>query len=417
MSSLLPNLLHFSRLLGSLGLDIQAGRTLDVVRALNHIDVGQRTDFYYTLRSLLIHRPQDLALFDEAFRVFWRRPPGDWTTQDLRAMGEQRKTGAPQVESLASPDSSEERVSTAPPLEIQEVAARSASDREVLRTKDFSEFTEDEVNQARRMMAELRWDVGVRRTRRWQPGRGRVPDVRRVIRANVSYGYELVDVPTRRRKQRHRPLVILCDVSGSMERYSRMLLHFLSCMSGSRDRVEVFLFATRLTRVTRYLRDRLERGTGSTAVPKLASRVPDFAGGTRIGEAVREFNLAWSRRVLGQGAVVLMISDGWDVGDPDRLGLEMGRLHRASHRLVWLNPLLGSPSYAPLTRGMQAALPHIDDFLPVHNLESLAQLATHLNALPRHRTAVRRLLYSPSSAAHVHLHVRRATRLGLGASS
>ena len=387
MSSLLPNLLHFSRLLGSIGLDIQAVRTLDVVHALQYVDISRRTDFYYTLRSLLVHHPQDLALFDEAFRVFWRRPPDAWTTQDLRAMGEQRKTGAPQIESPASPKSSEDNA-TSPPIEIRQVAARSASERELLRRKDFAQFTDDEVTEARRMMADLRWDVGMRRTRRWQAGRGRVPDFRRVIRANVSHGYELVDLPTRQRKQRRRPLVLLGDVSGSMERYSRMLLHFLSCMSGGLDRVEVFLFATRLTRVTRYLHDQPERGPGSTAVPKLPSRVPDFAGGTRIGEALREFNLRWSRRVLGHGAVVLIISDGWDRGDPDRLGAEIGRLHRTSHRLIWLNPLLGSPDYAPLTRGMQAALPHIDDFLPVHNLESLTQLGEHLNALPAMRGRV-----------------------------
>ena len=394
MSALLPNLLHFSRLLGSLGLDIQAVRTLDVVHALEHIDIGRRTDFYYTLRSLLIHRPQDLELFDEAFRVFWRRPPGDWTTQDLRAMGEQRKTGAPQIESPVAPDSSEYGTATSPPVEIQQVATRSVSEREVLRTKDFAQFTEDEVDEAKRMMADLRWDVGVRRTRRWQSGRGTVLDFRRAIRANASYGYEFVDLPTRERKQRQRPLVLVCDVSGSMERYSRMLLHFLSCMSGRLDRVDVFLFATRLTRVTRYLNDRSERGTGSTAVPKLPSHVPDFAGGTRIGEALREFNLRWARRVCGHGSVVLMISDGWDRGDPDRLGREMGRLHRSCHRLIWLNPLLGSSDYAPLTRGMQAALPHIDDFLPVHNLESLAQLGEHLNALPRQKAGVRRQVTS-----------------------
>lgn len=299
------------------------------------------------------------------------------------------RPGAPQIESPAQPESSDADGSP-PSVKVRQVAARSASERELLQRKDFAQFTEDEVTEARRMMADLRWDVGMRRTRRWQSGRGRVPDFRRVIRTNVSYGYELVDLPTRQRKQRRRPLVLLCDVSGSMERYSRMLLHFLSCMRGRLDRVEVFLFATRLTRVTRYLHARPERGPDSTAVQKLPSHVPDFAGGTRIGEVLREFNLIWSRRVLGHGAVVLMISDGWDRGDPERLGVEMGRLHRTSHRLIWLNPLLGSPDYAPLTRDMQAALPYIDDFLPVHNLDSLTQLGEHLNALPKHRTGGRR---------------------------
>ena len=411
MSSLLLNLLHFSRLLGSLGLNIKAVRTLDIVHALQHIDIGRRTDFYHTLRSLLVHRPQDITLFDEAFRIFWRSRPDGWTTQDLRAMGEQRKTAAPQFESPAAPGSSEDDGSLRP-VEVRQVAALSASARELFHRKDFAEFTEDEVTEARQMMADLRWDIGMKRTRRWQSGHGRIPDFHRVFRANVSYGYELVNLPTRQRRHRRRPLVLLCDVSGSMERYSRMLLHFLSCMSSRLDHVEVFLFATRLTRITRYLHDRPGRGPGSTAVQKLPSHVPDFAGGTRIGEALREFNLTWSRRVLGRGAVVLMISDGWDRGDPDRLGVEMGRLHRASHRLIWLNPLLGSANYAPLTRGMQAALPHIDNFLPVHNLESLTQLGEYLNAMPTmHKTGILR-----PDAALRGLHVRRATRNGLATS-
>ena len=381
MSALLPNLVHFSRLLGSLGLDIQAVRTLAVVHALEHIDIGRRTDFYHALRSLLIHRPQDLALFDEAFRIFWRRPPEDWTTHDLHAMGEQRKTGAPQIEAPASPDSSQGGGATTSPVEVQQVATRSASDREVLQTKDFAQFTEDEVNEARRMMADLRWNVSVRRTRRWQVGHGRVSDLRRVVRVNASYGYELVDVPTRQRKHRRRPLVLLCDVSGSMERYSRMLLHFLACMSRRVDRVEVFLFATRLTRVTQYLNECSDLGKRSMAVPKLPSYVPDFAGGTRIGDTLATFNRIWAQRILGHGAVVLLISDGWDRGSPTVLGAEMARLQRTVRRLSWLNPLLGSSAYTPLTRGMQAALPFVDDFLPVHNLVSLQALAAHLNTL------------------------------------
>lgn len=385
MSSLLPNLLHFSRLLGSLGLEVQAVRTLDVVHALAHIDIGRRTDFYHTLRCMLVHRPQDLPVFDEAFRVFWRRPPEDWLTQDLRAMGEQRKTGAPRYDAPASPRALDNDRSTAPALEVQRVSALSSNDREVLRTKDFGNLTEDEVEQARRMMAELRWDVGVRRTRRWRAGRGGVLDLRRAVRANAAYGYELVDLPTRRRKVRRRPLVLLCDVSGSMERYVRMLLHFVYCMSGGLDRVEVFLFATRLTRVTRFLGHTTNAGTGATVVPRLPTQVPDFGGGTRIGEALRVFNVRWSRRVLGHGSVVLIISDGWDRGSPEQVGQEVARLHRTSRRLIWLNPLLGSENYAPRTRGMQAALPHIDDFLPVHNLDSLEALARHLNTLPPQR--------------------------------
>jgi hypothetical protein len=386
-SPLLRNLLHFSRLLGSLGLDVQASCTLDVVQALRHIDIGRRTDFYHTLRCLLVSRPRDIPIFDQAFRTFWRRPPSKWTDRDLHAMGEQRKTGPPQMEAPALSDESRETAS--PPLTIDQGAVMSYSKRDVLRTRDFAQFTEGEIAEAQEMMAELTWDVDTRRTRRWQPGHGPVPDLRRVVRANARYGYEWLELPTRRRKERRRPLALLCDVSGSMERYTRMLLHFLFCMRDRLRRVEVFVFATRLTCVTRELNDRLGRRMASAAISSLTDKVPDFSGGTRIGDALSTFNRRWSRRVLGHGSVLLIISDGWDRGDPDQLGREMARLHRTAHRVIWLNPLLGSPEYSPQTRGMRAAMPHIDDFLPVHNLESLAQLGQHLNELdaigPLHR--------------------------------
>ena len=309
MSFLLPNLLHFTRLLRTLGLDVQAARTLDVAQGLEHIEIGRRQDFYHTLRALLVHRPQDLPIFDEAFRVFWRRPPGDRTTQDLRAMGEHRRTGRPRVEAPTDePVAEGQEGDVAPAAGIEQVAALSYSARHVLRAKDFTRYTEEELLQAKRMMAEFRWQIGMRRTRRWTAGRGGRPDLRRVIRVNIRYGGEPVDLPFRERKQRRRPLVLICDVSGSMERYTRMLLHFLYCVASRLDRVEVFLFATRLTRITR----QLERRAVDEVVSQLPRQVPDFAGGTRIGDALRAFHVTWARRVLGRGPVVLLISDGWD---------------------------------------------------------------------------------------------------------
>jgi uncharacterized protein with von Willebrand factor type A (vWA) domain len=380
MSALLPNLLHFSRLLGTLGLDAQALRTLDVVRALDHVELGRKSDVYHALRCLLVHHARDLQMFDEAFRTFWRPPPKDWTTQDLQAIGEHRRSGAPRVETAASNDGND-RVGQSPPLIWERTATLTHSTAESLRQKDFAELTDEELGEARILLSRLQWDLGSRRTRRWKPGTGDALDLRRVLPANLRYGGELVDLPTRRRAQRRRRLVVICDVSGSMERYSRMLLHFLYCMTGTLLPVEVFLFATRLTRVTRYLAVGDAHDRGRTTVPTVAQRVPDFGGGTRIGDVLRELNIRWARRVLGHGSIVLLISDGWDRGDPTGLAAEMARLHRMSYRLVWLNPLLGSPDYRPLTRGMQAALPHIDDFLPVHNLDSLSQLADHLTTL------------------------------------
>jgi len=375
---LLHNLLHFGELLHAAGLDVPAGRMIDVVRALQFVDVGRRNDFYITLRSLLVHRPQDFALFDDAFRTFWRRPPGEWSTDDFRAMGEQRRLGPPQVNIPPSASTGAQAGGAALPDPVERVAAMSYSDREISRTQDFAEFSDTELEDARRALTLLSWDVGRRRTRRWMGARnGRAIDLRRAVAHNMRYGGELLDLPARSRKIAPRPLVLMCDVSGSMERYTRMLLHFVHGLSTRAWRIETFLFATRLTRVTR----ELQRARGRTTVQRIPWTVPDWGGGTRIGDALRTFNTQWRRRVMGHGPVVLLISDGWDRGEPEVLRREMARLQRSSHQLIWLNPLLGSPDYRPLTRGMQAALPFVDDFLPVHNLESLEKLAEHLNVL------------------------------------
>ena len=385
MSFLLRNLLHFGRLLRSIGLGSKAAGMLDVTTALAYIDIGRRRDFYFTLRSLLVHRHHDLAKFDEAFLMFWRASPGEWSSADLHALGERRRLGPPQ-RSIPNiePGRSDGQSRQTPAQTIERISPMSYSPRDVSRITDFARFTEQELEQAKAMIAALNWDPDVRRTRRWTRGHGKVPDLRRVVRHNIRYGGEPFVLPTRQRSSKRRPLVLLCDVSGSMERYARMLLHFIHSLTGDLDHVETFLFATRLTCVTRELAKR-----GADDVVRIPSRVPDWGGGTRIGEALRTFNVRWARRALGHGPVVLLISDGWDRGDPDLLQREMGRLQRSCYRLIWLNPLLGSPDYQPITRGMRAALPFVDDFLPVHNLASLEALAQHLNRLPPRRAARR----------------------------
>ena len=383
MSALLPNLLHFGRLLYRLGLDVPAGRMREVAESLAYINVGQRDEFYHTLRTLLVHRMEDLSLFDDAFRVFWRPPQRDRADIDLRAMGETRPSDKPEHHSEQPTSANGDRPSNARAYQIEQVATLSYSQHEGLRAKDFERFSEAEVALAQQMMATLDWQLGDRQSKRWSPGAGPVLDLRRVIRHNMRYGGELLRLPSKHRKTKRRPLILLCDVSGSMERYSRMLLHFIHTLTrGSRSgRVESFVFATRLTRITHQLMDR----SADDVVPTLPGTISDFGGGTQIGSALRLFNTEWARRVRGNGPVVLLISDGWDRGNPEHLRREMARLRRSCHRLVWLNPLLGSPDYVPLTRGMRAALPWIDDFLPVHNIASLEELAQHLNQLPRHR--------------------------------
>jgi uncharacterized protein with von Willebrand factor type A (vWA) domain len=323
-----------------------------------------------------------MELFDEVFRVFWRRRLNERSTIDLRALGEQRRFSNPQIDFPATLPSEGNTTNVRTLSEVVDrIVPMSYSSREVSRTKDFAEFTEHEMNQAKAMLDDLCWEPEVRRTRRWIAGSGTNADLRRLIRGNVRYGGELLEIPGRQRKQKRRPLILLCDISGSMERYSRMLLHFMHTLTKGVDRVEAFLFATRLTRITHELADR----GADEAVSKISRQVSDWSGGTRIGESFRSFNVTWARRTLAHGSVVLVISDGWDRGDTELLRSEIGRLRRTCHRLIWLNPLLGSPDYQPLTRGMRAVLPFIDDFLPVHNLQSLQALAVHLNSLPARR--------------------------------
>jgi uncharacterized protein with von Willebrand factor type A (vWA) domain len=254
------------------------------------------------------------------------------------------------------------------------------SDREVLRRKNFAELSDDELRAIRRMLASFTWQAGLRRTRRFRPGAGRTFDLRRTLRQNLQYGGEVYRWSRKEPRYVPRPLVVLADISGSMERYTRLLLHFAYGLSrGFEKGGEIFVFSTRLTRITRPMKEK----NVDQALRQVTGSVQDWSGGTRIGEALKSFNFHWGRRVLGHGAVVLLISDGWDQGNTDLLRREMARLQRSCYRLIWLNPLLGSEQYRPLARGMQTALPYIDDFLPVHNLASLEDLSLHLRSLEK----------------------------------
>lgn len=390
--NLLHNLILFGRLLRALGMDVNPGRMVDLVRALDHVSIGHKADFYFTARSLLVHDHDDLPLFDQAFDLFWRKPAGEGVWLDLNNFRPAEPPPTmiipPQSETLTEDD--EQASGEEGDEETQEIIeiTRTYSQRELLRQKDFATLTKEELTAVRWLMAQMVWDLGQRQTRRMRAGYGRQPDLRRLMRKNLRYGGELLEWPSREPKFKPRPLIIIADISGSMEQYTRLLLHFSYGLAESlTQKVESFVFSTRLTHITRELHGRdLDR-----AISEVASQVHDWAGGTRIGESLKTFNYDWGRRVLGRGAIVLLISDGWDRGDPELLRGEIARLHRTCHRLIWLNPLLGSAQYEPLTRGMQAALPHIDDFLPVHNLASLEDLALHLQTV----TAVKRLSRQP----------------------
>jgi uncharacterized protein with von Willebrand factor type A (vWA) domain len=390
----LKNLLLFGRLLRLMGMDVGPAEMIELTQALDVVDLGKKWDVYHAARSVLVRRHEDYPLFDQAWRVFWRKA-GNPNVPRLELQADPRLMPKPLRVPLRPHDASdgqgrheEETVS----VHLQQ----SFSANELLRRKDFGAFTWEEVQEAKRMMQQMVWRVGERRTRRRRPVRGgEYLDLRRVVRSNLRYGGEFLSLAWKRRKTKPRPLIILCDISGSMEQYSRMLLHFIHTISAGFDfdKVEAFLFSTRLTRITRPLAHR----DVDDALDAVERQVQDWSGGTRIGEAIHNFNYHWARRVLGRGAVVMIISDGWDRGEPRALAVEMERLQKSCHRLIWLNPLIGSEGYQPMTQGLLAALPYVDDFLSVRNLNSLAELGRQLSTLDE-RQPVRRRGNAPGPA-------------------
>lgn len=384
---LMTHLLSFGYLLHEMGVPVSPGQMLDLIDALKYVPITRREDFRAAARATLVLRREDLPLFDMAFEFFWRKS-GLTPEQELMMMGlsqtrvPQRQLRLPKRKPDAASEADRPKEEQEDEVEIQLTYSRS----EALHTKDFGQFSWEEVQQCKELLRRMSWKIEDRPNRRRRPDRsGRTLDIRRTLRQNMRYGGEPVTLAWRETQREPRPLVVLCDISGSMERYSRILLQFVHAISSGVGDVESFVFGTRLTRITRQLRHK----DIDDAVDAVTKHVRDWSGGTRIGDAIREFNYRWGRRVLGRGPVVLLISDGWDRGEPDLLSHEMDRLQRSCHRLIWLNPLLGSPGYEPLTLGMQAALPFVDDFLPVHNLVSLEQLGQRLSTLSKTPTARR----------------------------
>ncbi len=386
-TSLADHIVAFGRVLRRAGVEVGSHQIMDAVRAVEVVGVRREDDVYQALFSVFVRRRDQVELFDQAFHLFWRAPsqlpdlmqmmlpqvdaPPQHPPQRQRAQDALQEQA--QKKTIPKPRPSEEEQT-----EVEILAAYSAT--EALRKKDFAAFTAEEVTAARALIRQMQWPIPPKVVRRRSPReKGRHLHLRATIRRSLRHHGELLNLRFQGPKKKPRPIVVLCDISGSMEPYARMLLHFTHAVTGGLDRVESFVFGTRLTRITRYLR----RRDVDDAVAATAKAVNDWAGGTRIGEALKEFNYRWLRRVLRSGGVVLIISDGCDRGDTALLGREMARLKRNCHRLIWLNPLLGYDAYQPLTKGMLAALPHIDDFLAVHNLDALEQLGAALSSLAR----------------------------------
>lgn len=360
----------FTRILRGAGVRTPIGHVLTFVQALDKVGIQDRDNVYWAGRATLLRRPEDIPLYDKAFAVFWeqRKSPQEIVIEEsfsITILLDDEEDNDNSGENDDDQDDSDETISVR------------FSAVETLRNKDFAEYTTDELQLAQELMSTLRLAGPPRQSFRQQPQRrGSRPDMRRTVRASLQAGGE----PIRRHWQdngtRLRRLVLLLDISGSMEPYARALLRFVQAAVAGRQKVEAFAIGTRLTRLTRELNSR----DPDRALQQASRRVEDWSGGTRLGECVRTFNDSWGVRGMARGAIVVVLSDGWDRGDPDLLSDQMERLHRVSHRLIWVNPLKVSPGYAPLARGMAAALPHVDNFVEGHSVAALEELARAISA-------------------------------------
>jgi hypothetical protein len=384
---LAENVMHFARLLRAAGLRIGPDRVVDCVRALDIAGASatalRRDDWYWTMSAVLLSRQEQRPIFDQAFGIFWRDPKlAEKMMQMLlpQAYGRAAKPEQEQSQRLTDAlfDQKKNLVEQEERIELE--ARLTFSSREVLSRMDFDTMSAAELAEAKKMIAALRLPLPVIRTRRKRVShQGKTIDLRATLRESLRGGGDVIPLVRAARRELHPPLVVLCDISGSMNPYSRMFLHFLHAVTNDRDRVSVFVFGTRLTNITRQLRHR----DVDVAMARVAEAIKDWSGGTRIGASLREFNFKWARRVLGQNACVLLVSDGLDREAGEGLGEEMERLAKSCRQLIWLNPLLRYDKFEARPAGVRAMLPHVDLFLPVHNLKSLVDLAHTLSGAGR----------------------------------
>jgi uncharacterized protein with von Willebrand factor type A (vWA) domain len=377
---LAENILYFARALRAAGIPVGPGSVLDALEAVKAAGVGTRQDFYWTLHAVFVKRHEHTMLFDQAFRLFFRRRG---YIEQLMAMmmpqvkppaGEKQKPAAQRIQDALFSGVDKEREEK---RETELDARLTLSDREVLQRKDFAQMTAAEIAAAKDAIARMVPPLNAVKTRRLGPHRhGHVMDLRRTLRASMKAGGALIDLKYLGPRTKLPPIVALLDISGSMSQYTRLFLHFLHAVTDARKRVHTFLFGTRLTNVTRAIKAR----DPDDALEACSASVLDWSGGTRIATSLHAFNKQWARRVLGQGAVVLLFTDGLERDPDDTLAFEMDRLHRSCRRLVWLNPLLRFDGFEARAQGIRAMLPHVDEFRSIHNLESVAELCRALSA-------------------------------------
>lgn len=376
------NVVGFARALRAAGIPAGPGAVIDAMNALQLVDIGIRADVFAALESIFVTRHEHALIFAQAFDLFFRATE-EWKSMlDSVPLPDHAKKKPPPAsrrvqEAFAQPASRED----APQVEEQELRL-AVSDKEILQKKDFAQMSAAEIAEVTRAIEKMRLPQAELRTRRYQPdARGLRLDMRRTLRASLRTGGDIIDIHKLGRIDKPAPIVALLDISGSMSEYTRLFLHFLHAITDARKRVSVFLFGTRLTNVTRSLRQR----DPDEALASCSSTVEDWAGGTRISASLHTFNKMWARRVLGQGAIVLLISDGLEREGGDELAFEMDRLHRSCRRLIWLNPLLRYSGFEAKAQGIKMMLPHVDEFRPVHNLTSIKELIEALSAPPAHQ--------------------------------
>lgn len=379
---LADNIVFFARTLRKAGMRIGPAAVRDAIEAVRVGGIGSREDFYWTLHAVLVNRREDHVLFDEAFRLFWR-------SRDLvEKMLELFSPVAPPNRPREKPRAGETRINDAlaenrrnpptrdAPPEIEVDARQSSSGTEVLRSLDFAQMTAAEMEEAKRALAQMVLPVDMVRTRRYRrASNGRHIDPRATMRTALRRGGSIILPEFRKRREIHPPLVVLADISGSMNQYTRIFLHFLHFLTEKRRKVHTFLFGTRLTNVTRQMRFK----DPDVAVEECSAAVEDWSGGTRIAETLEEFNRLWSRRVLSQGAVVLLITDGLEREVDNDLEAQIERLHKSCRRLIWLNPLLRFDGFEARAGGVRKMLPHVDEFRAVHNLNAISDLVAALD--------------------------------------
>jgi uncharacterized protein with von Willebrand factor type A (vWA) domain len=381
------NVVGFARALRAAGVPVGSGAVIDAMNALQMIDIGNRGDVFTTLEASFVKRREHALIFAQAFDLFFRAAQEWQHLLDSMPLPDHARKPPPPASRRVQEAFSQGSTMEQPQAEEQEVRL-SVSDKEILQKKDFAQMSAAEITQATRAIEKMRLPQAELETRRYRPdARGLKLDMRRTLRASLRTGGEIIDIRRLGRIEKPAPIVALLDISGSMSEYTRLFLHFLHAIMDARKRVSVFLFGTRLTNVTRALRQR----DPDEALASCSRTVEDWAGGTRIATSLHTFNKMWARRVLGQGAIVLLISDGLEREADSRLAFEIDRLHRSCRRLIWLNPLLRFDGFEPKAHGIKLMLPHVDEFRPVHNLASIEGLIMALSSPlpPHHRSVIR----------------------------